>query len=526
MTQDRADAAIPSPWYRSDVPAYDWIAYHAHCAPERVAAVDLASARRFTYATYHDRIGRLATYLTKTASVGKGDRIAVLAANSTDVLEVQFACARIGAIFVPINWRLAAPEINYILSDCAPKAIVFDAEMRALAEEACKGLSIPHELVLDGGKAGSSYEVAVTETPFEPHVSPATQEDAWTILYTSGTTGRPKGAIITHAMAFWNAIHATIQVRLSRESVFLAVLPLFHTGGLNVYTNPCFFFGGANIIMRTFDPGEALRIISDPEIGLTHFFGVPTNYQFMMQHPDFASSDLSRLQIAGVGGAPIALAVLDVWIGRGVTLTQGFGMTETGPSVLGVPSHMVKEKVGSAGAPVMNVEIRLVDDTGRDIEGAEEVGELLVRGPSITPGYWGNPEATQKSIVDGWLYTGDAAKRDADGYYYIVDRVKDMYISGGENVYPAEVEDVIYRMNGVKQAAIVGIPDDRWGEVGKAFLVVDCDAGLTEEGVIAHCRENLAKFKVPVSVAFVEELPHNATGKILKRVLRDREIAG
>jgi fatty-acyl-CoA synthase len=275
--------------------------------------------------------------------------------------------------------------------------------------------------------------------------------------------------------------------------------------------------------MRTFDPGAALDVISDPALGITHFFAVPAPYQFMMQHPKFQDADLSRLQISGVGGAPCALNILEAWAARGVALLQGYGMTETSPGTAMLDAADAIRKAGSAGKPLLHTEVRIVDEAGRDVPRGT-VGELWTRGPNITPGYWNKPEATRSAFVDGWLRTGDAARQDDEGFIYIVDRWKDMYISGGENVYPAEVENVIFQLPQVGDVAVIGVPSDRWGEVGKAIIVVKPGAMLTEADVVAHCLSRLAKFKVPQSVDFVEVLPRNAAGKVLKRELRTRFV--
>jgi fatty-acyl-CoA synthase len=298
---------------------------------------------------------------------------------------------------------------------------------------------------------------------------------------------------------------------------------LFHTGGLNCYSNPVLHAGGTVVLLETFEPGQALGVIGDPSQGVTHFFGVPAPYQFMMQHPDFPSTDLSRLRVAGVGGAPCALAIMEAWSERGVALLQGFGMTETSPAAIFLDPGDALRKVGSTGKALMHTEFRIVDDDGGDC-GANEMGELWVAGPHITPGYWNKPEATASAFEGRWLKTGDAARMDDEGFVYIVDRWKDMYISGGENVYPAEVENVLYQIDGVVEAAVIGIPSDRWGEAGLAVLVVTQGAEIDRVSVQSHCAQRLAKFKVPADITVIDELPRNATGKVLKRELRDRFV--
>ena len=495
---------------------YDWIAHFGRRTPDKIAAIDLASQRRFTYAEFDARIARLALHLRDKLKVARGDRVAVLALNTTDTLEVQFACGRLGAVLVPLNTRLTVPELHFIVGDAAPVIMIHDTDLAETALAVAKLCKIEHVMLLGPGGA---YEAAIAAA--KPLVQPehVTLDEISTIMYTSGTTGQPKGAIITHGMTFWNCVNLGGPAYVSPSSVLLTVLPLFHTGGLNCYTNPVLHAGGTVLIMRAFDPGLALKLISDPAQGINCFFGVPAIYQFMAQHPDFDKSDFSRLIIGGVGGAAMPVPLLGVWEARGVALQQGYGMTETSPSVLVLDREDAARKAGSAGKPVLHTEVRIVrpDGTVADIG---ELGELWVKGPNITPGYWNRPDANTSSFTDGWLHTGDAARVDADGFYYIVDRWKDMYISGGENVYPAEVENVLHQIAGIAEAAVIGVPDAQWGEVGMAIVAVKPGQSVTEADIHAHCAKNLARFKCPRLIRFVDALPRNATGKIHKPTLR------
>ena len=273
--------------------------------------------------------------------------------------------------------------------------------------------------------------------------------------------------------------------------------------------------------MRAFEPGRPLAMLQDQDYGVTHFLAVPANYLFMSQHPDFDAADLTRLHVCGVGGAPTPVELIKIYAAKGKALQQGFGMTETSPLVTALTAEMAELKIGSSGRCAMHTELRIVDEDGQTVPEPDTVGELWVKGPNVTPGYWNRDDANASSFTDGWLHTGDAAYVDADGYVFIVDRWKDMYISGGENVYPAEVENVIYQLPGVGEVAVIGVPDERWGEVGQAVIVTKEGASLDEETVLKHCSERLARFKQPQSVRFVAEIPHNATGKILKRDLRE-----
>ncbi len=499
--------------------AFDWIAKHATAQPEAPAIHDQLSGRSFTYAQLHDRVERCALFLHERCGVGRGDRVALLMHNSSDTAELIFACWRLCAICVPMNWRLAVPEIGYILGDCEPKALIHTAEF---AEPAAAAVGhVGREVLVaqaDDGKPSvyeSGLKASYGNLPKVEHGF----DDPWVILYTSGTTGRPKGALITYRMQFFNAVNAVIANGLSRDSHGLTMLPMFHVGGLCLYLSPLMHLGGQNTIMHQFDAERMLQLMTDKSVGLTHLLGVPTNFLFISQLPAFREADFGHLQCVGVGGAAPPVSLLETYAKKGVLFEHAWGMTETCSIGTSIPKPMALTKIGSCGLPAMHVECRIADDDGNTLPPGE-TGELLIRGPTVTSGYWKLPDATDKAfLTGGWFKTGDAARMDEDGYYYIVDRWKDMYISGGENVYPAEVENALFRLNGVTEAAVIGIPDERWGEVGRAFIVQEPGAGLTEEAVIAYCRKQLAHYKAPKSVRFIDELPHNATGKVTKHLL-------
>ena len=502
---------------------YDWIRHHGGGRPNQVAIHDLGSGRRLTYRELDRRTDQLGAYL-QSLGVQKGDRVGMLAQNGPEFFELQFACGRIGAIAVLLNWRLTVPELEYILNDSSPMVLIHDASFGEVAIQLQTLCSIEHLVSIVMGSADSPYETALASAgPIS--VLDLTHDDPSTIMYTSGTTGHPKGAIITHGMTFWNCVNLGIPARITSETVQLVSLPLFHTGGLNCYANPVLHAGGTIIIQRTFDPGEALTVFGDRSYGVTHYFAVPAPYQFMAQHPLFEEVDLSRLQVAGVGGAPCALSILEAWAGRGVEIVQGYGMTETSPGATVLDAADAMRKLGSAGKPVLHTSVRIVGEDGVDTRPGE-VGELWIAGSNITPGYWNKPEATASSFDGPWLKTGDAARLDDEGFVYIVDRWKDMYISGGENVYPAEVENVIFQLPEVADAAIIGVPSEKWGEAGKAIIVLKPGTTLEPRVVIDHCVSKLARFKVPATVEFIDVLPRNATGKVLKRELRVQFVGG
>ena len=502
---------------------YDWSAYHANVRPNKIAIRDLSINKELTYSELDIRSNKLAEWLQKNG-VGKGDRVAILSQNCAEFFELEFACAKIGAIELPLNWRLTKPELEYILNDSTPTVLIYDSGFLDISLELQKDCQIKESLQIDNEDLSSQYEIALKESNGKYEEEPTTHDDLIMIMYTSGTTGHPKGAMINHRMQLYNCINLATPVFISPETVQLVVLPLFHTGGMNCYANPVLHAGGELILIREFDPGLALSILGNSDYKVSHFFAVPAPYQFMMNHPDFDKTDLSFLKIAGIGGAPCAEAILKTWSGRGVSMIQGWGMTETSPGGIGLDAADAERKIGSAGKPLMHTEVKVVDDDGNELPWGE-VGELYLRGPNITPGYWNKPEATEDSFDGDWLKTGDAARFDDEGFVYIVDRWKDMYISGGENVYPAEVENVIYQLPQIAEAAVIGVPDERWGETGKVFISLKEGQTIEEKEIIEHCLKNLAKFKVPQSVEFIELLPRNATGKVLKRELRE-EVVG
>lgn len=500
---------------------FDWLDQHESIRPDKMAILDVDTGVKTSYRQLNARARKLAAQL-QADGVKKGDRVALLLRNCTAFFEAQFACSKIGAICLPLNWRLTSNELAYILGDSTPSVLIYDYVFAETAVPLTDSCNIALSLEVREPGEDSTYEQALDHQLSHENVE-STHDDVCMIMYTSGTTGHPKGAMITHGMVFYNVVNLAGPAGVSKDTVQLVMLPLFHTGGLNCYANPILHHGGTILLMREFEPGAALKIIDSPEHGVTHLFAVPAPYQFMMQHPEFANTDLSRVQAAGVGGAPCAEAILKGWLDRDVPFLQGWGMTETSPGGVSLEAEDALRKIGSAGKPLMHTEIRIVDEDENDVA-PEEVGELLIRGPNITPGYWNNPEATAKTFTGDWLKTGDAAKFDDEGFVYIVDRSKDMYISGGENVYPAEVENVLYQLPEVAEVAVIGVPSERWGETGKAVMVLKPGQALDEEAVIAHCIKNLAKFKVPASVDFIDALPRNATGKVLKRTLREQYV--
>jgi len=497
---------------------YDWARHHAAFHPTRQALLDLQTGRRLTYAQLDDRADRLARHL-QDLGVGKGDRVAILAYNGTEFFELQFACGRIGAIAVLLNWRLTVHELDYIVRDSMPRVIIHDIGFTSVAVELQRICGADDLLVIGDTTAANGYEAALAGAEEPPECAEVALDDPAVLIYTSGTTGHPKGAVQTHGAIFWNCINVSFMGEVTASAAQLVSLPLFHTGGLNAFANPILHAGGRVVLQRAFDPDEALAVMGDPEHAITHFVGVPAMYQAMAQSPAFQDTDLRSLKVAIIAGAPVPLATMQTYMAAGVAILQAYGMTETVMCVTMLDPADATRKLGSAGKPLMRTEVRIVGADGVDVRPGE-VGELWTRGPNVIPEYWNAPEATAESFEDGWLKTGDLARRDDEGFVYIVDRSKDMYISGGENVYPAEVENVISQLPQVGEVAVVGVPHARWGETGTAVIVPKPGSSIDQATVLNHCAERLARYKVPSSVLFVDDLPRNATGKVLKRELR------
>ncbi|MCF6214886.1 MAG: long-chain fatty acid--CoA ligase [Emcibacter sp.] len=500
---------------------YDWVAHYAHRHGDKLACIDVERGVRLSYSELDERACRLASFLTSGLGLRKGERIAILACNSADYLVVQQACVKTGAIMLPLNWRLTAPEISYQVINSEPVILIYGDDFAEVAQNVAKECKIPHLVEWKADSSDSEFEQAIKNASPDDKPAELSLDDPWAIMYTSGTTGFPKGAILTHGMALFNAVNYGIVNHITSDTVNLCFLPLFHTGGLNNCINPTFHKGGTIVLCRQFDPGPVLKLISDPDLAITNMMGVPAIFLMLSQHVDFEKTDFSRIKNAPVGGAPVPISMHRLWRERGVALQEGYGLTEGGPAVIISEIDQPLEKAGAAGKPVLHGEIRLVDPDGRDVQD-DEVGEIWIKGPAVTPGYWNNPEANAGAFTDGWFRTGDAAYRDGDGYYYIVDRWKDMYISGGENVYPAEVENALYENSRIAEVAVIGIAEEKWGEVGCAVVVVKSGETLTEQQIIDHCTDRLARFKIPKKIIFLDSLPRNAMNKILKGELRDQ----
>jgi fatty-acyl-CoA synthase len=499
----------------------NWLAKWKTLRGTKPAVVELETGRSLTYAALDERADRLAHALQGGFGVGFGDRVAVLAQNRLEQVELYFAVAKLGAVLVPVNWRLTPPEVGYVLSDSGPKVVFFGEELQA-GVRALVGDGLwrgPLVGLDDAGPQGYAARLgAAASTPVERE---GVQESTpLMLLYTSGTTGRPKGAVLTHGSITWNAINTATGWDLHQADVTLTHTPFFHTGGWNVLTLPLLHRGGTVVVARKFEAAEAVRSIERQ--GVTVLFAVPTMFQMMLDTGELGRVKLGSLRFFIAGGAPCPVPLIEAYARLGVTFKQGYGLTEVGPNCFVLDAADAIRKAGSVGHPVLHLDTRLVVAEGR-LAGPDEVGELQLRGPTVCAGYWRNPEATRQALSpDGWFATGDLFRRDAEGYHYVVGRLKEMFISGGENVYPAEVERVLYEIPEVIEAAVVGVPDPKWGEVGFAFVATGRadHAGLSEARVLEHCRKHLARYKVPKFLALLEALPKGSSGKIQKTELQ------
>ena len=491
---------------------FDPVATYAWSNPKALAVVDLESNRRWTYAELDAVVDRLAAWLVGEFGPASDMRVATLTRNRAEMLLLQLAGVRAGTIFVPLNWRLAPAEIEALVTDAQPSIVFHEPEFKppSAIERA-----LPIADMLQLGSAGMQ----------PPHYARRAFDAVSTLLYTSGTSGRPKGVMLSEANGFWGCANFIYGNDVTMHSVFLCDMPLFHTAGLYAATRVPIQAGGCVLISRGFDPEQTLGRLSDPALKVTHYFSVPQMAARLWNQPGFKPEMLHGLVGWAIGGAPNPKAQTERFVNAGIKITEGFGMSETG-SNFGMPTHdtaLLKSKAGSCGLPFMTVEAMIVDDEGKEVP-AGRTGELWLRGPCIASGYWNQPEITAKAFRDGWFITGDAAIKDEDGFYYIADRKKDMYISGGENVYPAEVEAAICELAHVAECAVVGVPDVQWGEVGRVYVIPVSGHAITAEEVISHCARRLAKYKTPKSVVITDSLPRTASGKVQKHLLKRRAL--
>ena len=488
-----------------------WIAHWADCQPDKTAI--RFEGTDISYAALDGRIRRVAALLRNDLAVKRGDRIAFLGLNSPDMLVLLFACARIGAMLVPMNWRFAPPEHLYILENAGAKILFCEEEFTQGIESIAVAFANCRLVAMNG-----EYERLVANAGQDALDPMAGPDDPLLLVYTSGTTGRPKGAVLTQHALTINAVNSAAMHDMTNDDVIFTNLPLFHVGGLNIQTTPAFHAGATVILHRRFDPGETMRVINEEKPSLMIL--VPAMMVAVMQHPGWKDLDLSCLRALTTGSTTVPLSLIDAYQDRGVPVIQIYGSTETAPIVIHQRIPDAWSTKGSTGCAALHCEAKIVDAAGR-ILGAGEKGEITVRGANIMTKYWNDPDATAEVLEDGWLCTGDIGHTDADGLYYVDDRVTDVVVSGSENIYPAELERVLDRCPDIAEAAVIGLADDKWGEVPVAVVVPGEGADMVREDVLALFDGELARFKHPHDVVFLDALPRNVMGKVLKYELRE-----
>ncbi len=495
----------------------DLLGERARLTPEKLALVYVPTGERFTYAELDARAVRMARVWRQVLKLEKGERLAVLADNRPEYLDVFFAAPKAGVILVPLGTRLTPRELAGILMDAEPAGLLYGAEHAETVKALRELVALDHWISLD--EDFEALAAAVPGTPWgRERCDP---EDLWCLLYTSGTTGKPKGVMLPYRMIVWNGYNTVVGWQLRADDVSPIFTPLYHAGGLGAFLAPIFTIGGTVVLHRAFDAAEVWRTIEAE--GCTVILGVPTIFKLLMDDPGFQSADLSRVRWLISGGAPLPIYLIEAYQRRGVAFKQGYGLTEVGVNCFAMTVEESVAKPGSIGKPMMFTETRLIGEDGAEVP-VGEVGELLLRGPHVSRGYWRNPEATAAALdAEGWFHTGDLARRDAEGFHSIAGRKKDMIISGGVNVYPAEIESELLQHPQVRDAALVGIPHPTWGEVGVAFVVAGPEPP-TADDLAGFLGARLAKYKLPRDFVFLDALPRTAYGKVVKGSLRDRYL--
>ncbi len=496
-----------------------WLERWAQYSSSKIGILDDDNGISYSYSEMYSIANRISHSLQYEYDIHPGDRIAVLSMNTIEYLFLYFATQQIGAILVPVNYRLAAREIEFILEDCSSKLLIYQDEYRLVLSHISEKV-LPNKQLLIRSKDSQSLAAIISNKSLSGErieFTPAFT-DPCMILYTSGTTGKPKGALITNEMVFWNSINTELRLNITSNDVTLTFAPFFHTGGWHVLTTPFIHHGAKIIFLQSFNAERIVELCDAEKV--TVLFGVPTMMKMMSETKSFPLTSFESVRFAIVGGEPMPIPQIELWQKKGVPIRQGFGLTEVGPNCFSLPEEDAIRKKGSIGFPNFYIETKIVDDSGNEV-GMNQPGELLMKSPVVTPGYWNNVKSTADAIHDGWFHTGDIVRKDEEGYYYVVDRKKDMFISGAENVYPAEIEHLLYSNPNVAEVAVIGVPDAQWGEVGKAFIVLKKEMSVSAEEMREFCLGKIAKFKIPKYFEFIQELPKGHSGKILKRALKD-----
>ncbi|MBA4252072.1 MAG: AMP-dependent synthetase [Chlorobiaceae bacterium] len=488
----------------------DWLSKWAVYTPNKFFLREYNRDLRWTFKQFNERTNALAAHLVTNFNIKIGDRIAVFSKNRAEFVQLFLAAIKCGAILVPLNFRLTARELDLLINDAQPKLFLFEEEYR---NEVIKLNSLKRVEQSETINEFTHFLIDdFTDYKFIPEKTFG-ESDVCMILYTAGTTGLSKGVIINHRMLMWNAINTGLRLDLTSSDHTQSYAPFFHTGGWNVLFTPFLLHGASHTLIQNFDAELILKLMEEEKS--TIMFGVPTMLQMMSDLKNFETANLSSLRYAIVGGAPMPIPLINIWHKKNVPIRQGYGLTEVGPNCFSLHQDDAIRKKGSIGFPNFYIEAKIIDDNGNECK-LNEVGELLLRSPVVTDGYWGKAEETKKSITDGFFHTGDLVRKDEENYFYVVDRKKNMFISGGENVYPAEIEKFLYTHNSIKEVAVIGVPDSKWGEVGKAFVVIKNNEQLSREEIINFCVGNLAKYKIPKYVEILDNIPKTDAGKINK----------
>ncbi|MCK9280581.1 MAG: AMP-binding protein [Melioribacteraceae bacterium] len=493
----------------------DWLGKWAYYTPEKFFLHEHNRDISWSFKEFNNCTNALANYLKDDLKIGIGERIAVYSKNRAEYVLLYLACIKIGVILVPLNFRLTPRELDILIADADPKMFIYEKDYEEQTNQinAVKNIEIKNtieglEKFLDEGINNIEF------TP--PRLF--TEDDVTMILYTAGTTGLSKGVMITNKMLYWNAINTCLRLDITSNDHTQSYAPFFHTGGWNVLFTPFLLHGASHTLLQSFDPKTILELMEKEKTTL--LFGVPTMLQMLSELPNFDKTDLSKCRFAIVGGAAMPIPLINIWHKKGIVIRQGYGLTEVGPNCFSLHQDHAIAKKGSIGFPNFYIEAKIMNEEENECN-ANEVGELWMRSPVVTPGYWKKEKETKESLTDGFFHTGDLVKKDEDGFYFVVDRKKNMFISGGENVYPAEIEKYLYTNTIVKEVAVIGVPDTKWGEVGKAYVVLLPDQISTEEEIINFCKGNLAKYKIPKYVQILEEIPKTDAGKVNKLKLTE-----
>lgn len=490
----------------------DWIKRWAGYHPTKLAVREQEGKRSLTYGELNSLSSKAAAFLNGRMDLKKGDRVAVLADFCLEYIILFAAAQKLGFILVPLNYRLTGREISYMLTNCKPTLLIADSKYLPLLEGQEAMEKVRHIL------APIAFSKAIEEYSDSSMINEELEDDhPLFILYTSGTTGFPKGAIYTHGMALWNSINTAMRLDITSNDHTLICMPPFHTGGWNVFLTPFLHHGASFTLVPKFDAGEVLQLLEEEEA--TVFMVVPTMLKMMLHAPEFHQVALKSVRYFIVGGEALPTSTIESWHKKGVLIRQGYGLTEAGPNITSLNHEDAIRKKGSIGKPNFYVEHKIVDENDEEVLQGQP-GELWLKGPIVMTGYWENPEASEATKKDEWLKTGDIVVEDEEDFLFIVDRKKNMYISGGENVYPAEVEHFLLSHPAIEEVAVVGVPDMQWGETGKAFVALKEGAMLNEQEILSWCRQGLAKFKIPKFICFTGELPKTETGKIARKLLK------